>query len=127
MPNETTPSSEQVSELAARVFALVRACPAGRVTTYGDLALALGWPRHARLVGYALARCPDDIPAHRTFNLGFPFLCHEEGYGATRIGRSARVPGTRRWVCSSRWKTSAPAFHALCPTLRAATSGSRRI
>jgi hypothetical protein len=32
--------------------------PAGRVTTYGDLAPSLGWPRHARLVGDALARCP---------------------------------------------------------------------
>src|SRR5438270_13614738 len=48
-----------------RVYALVARVPAGRVTTYGDLALALGWPRHARLVGYALARCPDDLPAHR--------------------------------------------------------------
>ena len=51
-----------------RVYALVRRVPAGRVTTYGDIALALGWPRHARLVGYAMSRCPDDLPAHRVVN-----------------------------------------------------------
>ena len=52
------------------VYALVARVPYGRVTTYGDLALALGWPRHARFVGYALATCPDDvdIPAHRVVN-----------------------------------------------------------
>lgn len=52
------------------VYALVAQVPPGHVTTYGDLALALGRPRHARLVGYALARCPDDvdIPAHRVVN-----------------------------------------------------------
>src|SRR5437762_14257581 len=63
-----------------RVYALVARVPAGCVTTYGDLALALGWPRHARLVGYALARCPDDIPVHRVVNLGVPSLCREEGH-----------------------------------------------
>lgn len=48
-----------------QVYALVRRVPAGRVTTYGDIALALGWPRHARMVGQAMARCPDGLPAHR--------------------------------------------------------------
>ena len=32
------------------VYALVARVPPGKVTTYGDIALALGWPRHARLV-----------------------------------------------------------------------------
>lgn len=52
------------------VYALVARVPLGRVTTYGDIALALGWPRHARFVGYALAHCPHDvdIPAHRVVN-----------------------------------------------------------
>lgn len=48
-----------------QVYALVARVPAGRVTTYGDIALALGWPRHARMVGQAMARCPNDLPAHR--------------------------------------------------------------
>ncbi len=38
MSNETSPTSEQAATLSARVFALVRACPVGRVTTYGWLA-----------------------------------------------------------------------------------------
>ncbi len=33
--NETSPTSDQVATLKSQVFALVRACPAGRVTTYG--------------------------------------------------------------------------------------------
>ena len=33
--DDATPSQEQVASLKARVFALVRACPVGRVTTYG--------------------------------------------------------------------------------------------
>ena len=35
MSNETSPVYEQAAELKARVFALVQACPPGRVTTYG--------------------------------------------------------------------------------------------
>jgi len=35
MSNETSPINEQVATLKARVFALVQACPVGRVTTYG--------------------------------------------------------------------------------------------
>ena len=38
MANESSSLYEQVALLKARVFALVRACPAGRVTTYGWLA-----------------------------------------------------------------------------------------
>jgi methylated-DNA-protein-cysteine methyltransferase-like protein len=44
----------------ARVHALVRAVPPGRVTTYGDLAAALGRRGIARQVGYALAAVSDD-------------------------------------------------------------------
>lgn len=53
-----------------QVYALVIRVPPGQVTTYGDIALALGLPRHARLVGYALSVCPDDagVPAHRVVN-----------------------------------------------------------
>ncbi len=52
------------------VYALVRAIPAGKVTTYGTIALALGAPGHARQVGYALAALhgQDDVPAHRVVN-----------------------------------------------------------
>jgi alkylated DNA nucleotide flippase Atl1 len=35
MSDEATPTHEQVATLKAQVYALVQACPAGRVTTYG--------------------------------------------------------------------------------------------
>jgi alkylated DNA nucleotide flippase Atl1 len=52
-----------------RVYALVAQVPPGRVTTYGDVAAALGTPRVARQVGWALAACRDDaVPWHRVIN-----------------------------------------------------------
>ncbi len=42
----------------AQVHALVARVPAGRVTTYGDLATALGSRGVARQVGFALAALP---------------------------------------------------------------------
>lgn len=56
----------------ARVYALVRRVPPGRVTTYGDVAAALGSPRVARHVGWALAALSRsqerDVPWHRVIN-----------------------------------------------------------
>ncbi len=54
----------------ARVYEVVRRCPAGRVTTYGRVARALGAPRASRGVGWALravaARgASSDVPCHR--------------------------------------------------------------
>ncbi|MBM4063636.1 MAG: MGMT family protein [Planctomycetes bacterium] len=51
----------------ARVHALLRLVPAGSVTTYGDLAGALGSRTIARQVGFALAALPPDsrVPWHR--------------------------------------------------------------
>jgi methylated-DNA-protein-cysteine methyltransferase related protein len=68
MSNETSPTSEQVETLTARVFALVRACPAGRVTTYGWLAKAVGYPRGARMVGWFMNESPEGVPAQRVIN-----------------------------------------------------------
>ncbi len=54
----------------ARVYALVRRIPAGKVASYGWIAAALGNPRRARMVGNALARLPErsDVPWHRVIN-----------------------------------------------------------
>ncbi len=51
---------------AARVYAVVREVPAGRVTTYGRVAAAVGC-RSARAVGQALRRNPQapEVPCHR--------------------------------------------------------------
>jgi methylated-DNA-protein-cysteine methyltransferase-like protein len=55
-----------------QVYALVRQIPAGRLCAYGDVAAAMGSPRAARQVGFALKRLPlefaDEIPWHRVIN-----------------------------------------------------------
>ena len=54
-----------------RVYALVKHVPRGRVTTYGDLAIALGLRSASRHVGFALAALPgdrEDVPWHRVIN-----------------------------------------------------------
>ncbi len=66
--NETSPTSEQVATLEARVFALVRACPVGCVTTYGWLAKAVGYPRGARMIGWIMNEAPEGVPAQRVIN-----------------------------------------------------------
>lgn len=57
----------------ARVYAVVRQCPAGFVTTYGQVATLLGSPRVARHVGFALAalavaEADEPVPWHRVIN-----------------------------------------------------------
>lgn len=50
------------------VYALVCQIPAGKVTTYGQIARWLGWERGARTVGWALRSAPADVPWHRVVN-----------------------------------------------------------
>lgn len=51
------------------VYELVRQVPAGRVTTYGDVAGFLGSRRVARHIGFALAGLTDPtVPWHRVIN-----------------------------------------------------------
>src|SRR5437764_11558422 len=68
MTNDISPTSEGASMLSARVFALVRACPAGKVTTYGWLAKAVGYPRGARMIGWIMNETPQGVPAQRVIN-----------------------------------------------------------
>lgn len=53
-----------------RVYAVVRTVPPGAITTYGDVAAALGNPRLARQVGWALSALPNDteVPWQRVIN-----------------------------------------------------------
>ena len=56
---------------AARVLAVVRRIPAGRVATYGDVAALAGAPRAARAVGTVLRGCGDGAtPCHRVVGAG---------------------------------------------------------
>lgn len=51
-----------------QVFELVNLIPKGRVTTYGAIAKALGYPRHSRHVGKSLHGYDPSFPAHRVCN-----------------------------------------------------------
>ncbi len=50
-----------------RVYEAVKQIPKGKVSTYGDIARAIGAPRCARQVGWALHVNPEQgvIPCHR--------------------------------------------------------------
>lgn len=63
-------TNADAAKLSARVYALVRACPAGRVTTYGALGRALGYPRGARMIGWIMNETPDrlSVPAQRVIS-----------------------------------------------------------
>ncbi len=54
----------------ARIYAVVRRIPRGRVATYGQVARVAGLPGHARQVGYAMAALKDGmrVPWHRVIN-----------------------------------------------------------
>ncbi len=53
-----------------RIYDVVERIPRGRVATYGQVAVLAGLPGHARQVGYALHRTPDerDLPWQRVIN-----------------------------------------------------------
>ena len=51
-----------------RVYEVVRQVPYGRVTSYGAIAKYLGAARSARMVGWAMNACPEDVSAHRVVN-----------------------------------------------------------
>ena len=70
-----------------RVYFLVRQIPAGRVASYGMLALLLSAPRAARAVGTALSRCRDHtVPCHRVV----------DRLGNTKPVFDDYAPGTQR-------------------------------
>jgi len=48
-----------------KVYAITRAIPRGFVLNYGAVAARAGNTRASRAVGYAMAACPKNVPAHR--------------------------------------------------------------
>ncbi len=87
---ESPVSRDVIRPLAARIYALVRACPAGHVTTYGWIAAAVGYPRAARMVGWMLNKIPGglDVPAQRVINSKGE-LSGSKAFG--QIGRMRRL------------------------------------
>lgn len=57
-----------MTDFTARVVAVVKAIPEGKVASYGQVAAAAGQPRAARMVGMILARRSQDLPWQRVIN-----------------------------------------------------------
>lgn len=51
-----------------QVWEITRLIPEGRVTSYGAIAKAVGYPNHSRHVGKSMGGCPLDVPAHRVIS-----------------------------------------------------------
>jgi O-6-methylguanine DNA methyltransferase len=74
-----------MTSFAVRVLSILRRIPAGRVTTYGDVARLAGQPRAARAVGNVLrAAAEPALPYHRVVASG------------GRIGGYGRNPALKR-------------------------------
>jgi methylated-DNA-protein-cysteine methyltransferase related protein len=65
-------AQESQTELSffERVYQVARQIPAGKVTSYGAIARAIGSAQSSRMVGYAMNASHNlpDIPAHRVVN-----------------------------------------------------------
>ncbi len=59
---------QNASEFRTKVEALMAQVPAGKVTTYGDLAALAGHPYAARIVGGMAHYGNPDLPWHRLVN-----------------------------------------------------------
>ncbi len=83
------------------LFTMLFHIPAGKLTTYGDLAKSAGYPNHARQVGKLLSRLPKEtkLPWFRVVNaqgsislsgeafLRQKLLLEKEGFKVTEQGR----------------------------------------
>ena len=48
-----------------QVYNICQLIPEGRVSTYGSIAKYISSPQAARMVGWALNKFPENVPAHR--------------------------------------------------------------
>lgn len=56
------------SNFFQQVYDVCQLIPEGKVTTYGAIAKYLSSPQSSKMVGWALNKCPENIPAHRVVN-----------------------------------------------------------
>ncbi len=102
----------------ARIYAVVRRVPKGRVTTYGNVARIAGLPGHARQVGYALSALPKgtSVPWHRVINAQGKLSLERDGRssGTTQrillVGEGVTVnAGGRVSLARFGWRIAKPA------------------
>ena len=54
-----------MNDFYKKVYEIVESIPYGKVFAYSQIARALGLPRGARQVGWAMRHCPADLPWQR--------------------------------------------------------------
>ena len=54
-----------MNQFFEQVYNIVGRIPYGKVVSYGQIARALGRPRAARMVGWAMRHCPEEMPWQR--------------------------------------------------------------
>lgn len=84
------PEPDGVQGKFARVHAVVRRIPSGRVTTYGRLARAVtadGYPLSARAAGWAMRQCPPGTPWHRVVNARGELSAEQRGLAPRGLQR----------------------------------------
>ncbi len=88
--------SLQEAPVYERIYGLVRQIPAGRVTTYGQVAAAVGGCT-ARMVGYAMAALPleTDVPWQRVINRQGKISPRSSGLGSARQRQLLEAEGVR--------------------------------
>ncbi len=68
---ESNPGGKRTTGFRRRVLTIVRRIPAGRVSTYGDIAALAGRPLAWRAVGNIMRGCDEPgIPCHRVVGAG---------------------------------------------------------
>ncbi len=100
----------QTRALFPRVYDIVRQVPRGKVTTYGDVAQLVGQGCDARVVGYAMAACPADVPWQRVINAQGKISLRGENAEKQRLRLEAEgiVFDARGKIDLSRFRWSGP-------------------
>lgn len=87
------------------VYSVVEAIPMGKVVTYGDIALLVGRPHHARLVGRIMGEAPAirRLPCHRVVNSRGCTVpnWHEQRGMLEAEGVSFKIDGMCGYACLS--------------------------
>ena len=81
--------SNNEADAKARVLLTVSQIPEGRVSSFGRIAEASGFPRKARWVGRVLSKLPSDteIPWHRVLGHSGHITCPRKDLAKTRLER----------------------------------------
>lgn len=91
------------SELAVKIYEVVRSIPKGKVMSYGQVAALAGNPRAARAVGFVLHRnpLPGEIPCHRVVFANGQ-ICTGFAFGGPEVQRELLRNEGVTFLCDGR-------------------------